>query len=552
MSLWIQNAKIATMDSANPIAASAIVVGNFFAFVGSMQDAEAYLQEHPCPNLSVLDCCGEFLMPGFNDSHMHYLHYAKAKSSVNLFGCTTLSEVIARMRKSFLQNYQTDSGLWLIGEGWNQDYFTDEKRFPTAGDLNQITTEYPIIIMRSCFHIGVLNQKAMELYGISADTVAKFGACVEVDAHGTPNGIVKEEVLDEIKSFLPAPSPQQLLDLLIDSQADLFRYGVTSVQSDDLKYMPSDSVYTMLSLLREAGETGRLRLRIAEQAQLPQKSALDQFFYEKGLDDSFGNRTFKISCVKLLADGSLGARTALMRKPYHDAQGIRGLAVYEQSELDALVLEVHRNNVAVAIHAIGDGAVELSLNAIARAQREYPYLHPRHGIVHCQITDAVQLRRFKELDVLAYIQPIFLDYDMHIVMDRVGPELANTSYAWKTYLDSGVHVAFGTDCPVESFQPLLGIYCAVTRCDLKGNGPFLAEQCITREQALYAYTAAGAYASRDEMVKGQIKPGMYADFITLDTDLLACPANALLCANVTRTYIDGECVYHAKDDSPLP
>lgn len=233
-----------------------------------------------------------------------------------------------------------------------------------------------------------------------------------------------------------------------------------------------------------------------------------------------------------------------MRKPYYDAPDTKGLAVYDQASLDALVLEAHKKNIAVAIHAIGDGAIELCLNAFARARREYPYFHPRHGIVHCQITDAEQLRRFKELDVLAYIQPIFLDYDIHIVTDRVGPELASTSYAWKTYIDSGVHTAFGTDCPVESFRPLPGIYCAVTRCDLKGNGPFLAEQRLTREQALYGYTAAGAYASHDEAVKGKIKAGMYADFITLDTDLLTCPAEALLRANVTRTYIDGTCVYN--------
>ena len=149
MSIWIQNAKIATMDSANPLAESAVVVGGFFAFVGSLQNAEAYLQEHPCPDISVLDCGGEFLMPGFNDSHMHYLHYAKSKSSVDLTGCTALSEVILRMRRGFEQSYRPDSGLWLIGEGWNQDYFTDEKRFPTADDLNEITTEYPLLILLS-------------------------------------------------------------------------------------------------------------------------------------------------------------------------------------------------------------------------------------------------------------------------------------------------------------------------------------------------------------------------------------------------------------------
>lgn len=547
MSIWIKNAKIATMDEENPLAESAVVIGNYFAFVGSQYEVEKYLSDHPCPDMTMLDCNGEFLMPGFNDSHMHYLHYVKSKNSANLTGCKSVENIISSMRKAFENSYDRESGLWLIGEGWNQDYFTGEKRFPTASDLNTITTEYPILIMRSCFHIGILNDKAMKLFGISADKKDEYGSCVEYDANGMPNGIVKEDVLDEIKSFLPAPNAYQLLNSMIDAQSDLYKCGITSIQSDDMKYMPADSIYEMLYLLREAAETGKLRLRIAEQSLLPKKSEIETFLYEKGIRSDFGNRTFKISCVKLLADGSLGARTAYMRKPYNDCESTNGIAIYDQESLDDLVLEVHKNNVPVAIHAIGDGAIELCLNSFERARREYPYVHPRHGIVHCQITDREQLRRFKELDVQAYVQPVFIDYDMHIVYDRVGKDLASTSYAWKTYIESGVHTSFGTDCPVEPFNPLRGIYCAVTRCDLKADGPYLPEQKVTREQALYAYTAAGAYASGDEDIKGKIKAGMLADFITLDNDLLECSDEILLRSKVTRTYIDGKCVYKSNN-----
>jgi len=545
MTLWIKNAVIATMDAENPCADSAIVVNGFFAYAGTEAGAKEYLSKHPSGVVKELDCRGQFLMPGFNDSHMHYLHYAKAKKgAVDLYGCTSLAEVIDRMKQGFAEQYDKNSGLWLSGEGWNHDYFTDEKRFPNSKDLDEVTTEYPMIIMRTCFHVAVLNSKAMELLNINRDTVGQYGAFAETYADGAPNGVIKENVFDDIKANLPAPGLETLLDMMVECQEDLFSYGITSIQSDDFKYTPEGKAYEMMRLIRDASEQGRLKVRMAEQALLTEKETVDQFFDEKGFDDSYGNRSFKISCVKILADGSLGARTALMRNPYHDDPATKGLAIYEnQEDLDYIVMKAHRNNMAAAIHAIGDGAVDMCLNAIERARREMPYLHPRHGIVHCQITDKEQIRRFKELDVIAYIQPVFIDYDMHIVFDRVGKELGDTSYAWKDYIESGVHAPFGTDCPVEGLNPMRGIYCAVTGCDTKGNGPAWPQQILSREQALYGYTAAGAYSSFDEHVKGMIKPGMYADFIMLDKNLLTCPAQEILDTKVLATYINGACVF---------
>ena len=545
MSILIKNAKIATMDSGNPSAEAAVIVDHFFAYVGTEDGALSCLAERQDTDFEVVDCEGQFLMPGFNDSHMHYLHYAKAKkSAVNLSGAASLKEVLVRMKDGFENQYDKESGLWLTGEGWNQDYFTDEKRFPNSKDLDTVTTEYPMIIMRTCFHIAVLNSKAMELLNINKDTVSQYGVFAERYPDRTPNCVIKENVFDDIKANLPAPGLKDLLEMMIECQDDLFAAGITSIQSDDFKYTPEGKAYEMMALLREASESGRLKVRMAEQALLTERETVDQFFDEKGFDDSYGNRNFKISCVKILADGSLGARTAFMRKPYQDDPTTCGLAIYkDQEDLDYLVMKAHKNNMAAAIHAIGDGAVEMCLNAIERARKEMPYVHPRHGIVHCQITDKEQIRRFKELDVIAYIQPVFIDYDMHIVFDRVGKELGDTSYAWKDYIESGVHAPFGTDCPVEDFDPRRGIYCAVTGCDTKGNGPCWPHQILSREQALYGYTAAGAYASFDENVKGKIRPGMYADFITLDTDLLTCADADILNAKVTRTYIGGQKVY---------
>ncbi|MBR5474520.1 MAG: amidohydrolase [Lachnospiraceae bacterium] len=545
MALWIKNAVIATMDSENPKAESAVVMDDFFAYVGSEAGAAEFIEAHAVKDVEEVDMGGQFMLPGFNDSHMHYLHYAKAKKgAVNLTGCTSIKEVLERMKDGFENMYDKNSGLWLSGEGWNHDYFTDEKRFPNSKELDTVTTEYPMIIMRACFHVAVMNSKAMELLNITKETVGQYGVFAETYEDGEPNGVIKENVFDDIKANLPAPSLETLLEMMIDCQDDLFEAGITSIQSDDFKYTPDGHAYEMMHLIREATEQRRMKVRMAEQALLTEKETVDQFFDEKGFDDSYGNRSFKITCVKSLADGSLGARTALMRKPYEDDPSTKGLAIYEtQEELDYLVMKAHRNNMAAAIHAIGDGAVEMCLNAIERARREMPYLHPRHGIVHCQVTDKEQVRRFKELDVIAYIQPVFIDYDMHVIFDRVGKELGDTSYAWKDYIESGVHAPFGTDCPVEDFNPMRGIYCAVTSCDTKGFGPGWPHQILSREQALYGYTAAGAYASFDEDVKGKVKAGMYADFITVDTNLLTCADEEILGAKFTRTYINVKKVF---------
>ena len=543
MSLWIKNANIATMDEQNPVATSAVVIGDFFAYVGDEAGAAAFLAEHPQKELHELDCKGQFLLPGFNDSHMHYMHYCKAKMGANLGPSSSIDDLVARMKDFFDNRYDKTSGLWVTGEGWNQDNFTDEKRFPNNRDLDAVTTEYPILVMRTCFHVGAMNSKAMEILGIDRNTVGKYGEYAELWPDGTPNGVVKEIVLDDIKCNLPAPSLDQLLEKLIESQTDLFEYGITSIQSDDFKYFPDGGAYDMMARIRKASDRGELKLRIAEQALMYSLEEMETFFDENGWDDSFGNRSFKISCIKLLADGSLGARTAFMRQPYADDPTTKGLALFSQEDLDAMVWKAHENNMAAAIHAIGDGAIEMCLDAIEKARKGMPHLHPRHGIVHCQITDEKQLQRFKELDVIAYIQPVFIDYDMHIVFDRVGKTLGDTSYAWKTLIESGVKAPFGTDCPVENFDPFRGIYCAATGKDTQGRGPAWPQQILSRQQALYGYTAAGAYSSFDETVKGKIQPGMYADFITLDTDLLTCADEDILKAKVTATYINGNCVF---------
>lgn len=536
MALWIKNADILTMDRRRPRAQSAVVAEGAFAFVGTAAETEEFLRRYPQPELQQLDCGGQQLLPGFNDSHMHWLHYVKARMGADLRGCRSLKAVLEEMARFLREEFDPRSGLWLMGEGWNQDFFTDEKRFPTREDLDGISREIPIFIMRTCYHIGALNTPALAALGLTEQT-AEWGDFLERDGQGRLTGVVKEALLDAIKSRIPTPDERELARRMAREQVRLFEKGVTSVQSDDFLYAPRP--YVLMEELLRLSRQGTLQLRIGEQVVLPTWEDMDRFFDQERLDGGFGDRRVKYACVKLLADGSLGARTAYLLRPYADAPETCGLPIYRQEELTRLVCRAHAHNMAVAIHAIGDGAVQMCQNAIRQARETMPWHRPRHGIVHCQITDQAQVRAFRELELIAYVQPVFLDYDIHIVKERVGQALADTSYAFRDYMEEGVCTAFGTDCPVEDFDPMRGIYCAVTRRDLQGRGPYRPDQAVTRRQALYAYTAAGAYASRDEDWKGRIAPGFAADFITVDHDLLTCPAREILQTRVTRTFIDG-------------
>lgn len=540
--LLLTNGIIATMDASRPLAEAAVVDQGHFAYVGSSSDAADFAARFAHGPCEMVDLEGRFLLPGFNDSHLHFIHYVKTKLSVDLFGTTSLADLQQRLRRG-LERFDPSSGRWLLGEGWNQEQFTDVRRFPTCHDLDQVSTQVPILILRSCFHVGAMNSKAMALLGIDRTTVERYGVFAERDADGAPNGVVKENVLDDIKASLPSVGLEELLEQTVAAQQDLFALGLTSIQSDDFKYAPEEKPYEMIAGLRRLAENGQFKLRMAEQALLTEPDTLEEFFARGGHQFGGSNR-FRISTAKILADGSLGARTAFLQAPYADQPDQTGLPIYaDQAELDHLVLAAHRRNMPVAVHAIGDGGAEIVLQAVARARAEIPWLHPRHGLVHCQIMTPDQLERMKQLDMTAFVQPVFINGDMHIAPARLGPDRLKHSYSWGDMAKLEIPMAFGTDCPVEHLQPLEGIYCAVTRRDFQGAGPFLPEQALTPWQALYGYTAGSAYASGEEHIKGQIRPGYLADFVIMDRDLLHCPPEELLSAQVLRTYVDGQCVY---------
>lgn len=538
----IKNACIHTMDDHRPLATAALIDRGKFVFVGSEQGARVFLARQGQQPQEV-DLGGKLMLPGLNDSHMHFIHYAKGFRSVNLTGVQSIAEIQSKMKAALAQRDPADQ-TWLEGEGWNQDFFTQgEQRFPTRADLDAVSPQVPMMVMRACFHIGVLNSAALAAIGLNKQTAAQYPGLVDVDAGGEPNGIIKESFLDDTKAVISSLDLETMKGIILQAQEQLLAQGVTSVQSDDVGYTPKADYHLLFTAFAQLEQQGKLHLRVAEQCLLQKKELIEEFFAQ-GYDQNWGSDFFRPSCIKLLADGSLGARTAALRQPYADDATTQGLEMFTQEQLDELVLASHQRGMATAIHAIGDRAIEMALDAIERAQKLCPQQNPRHGIVHCQITDAGLLRRFRQLDVLAFVQPIFIDYDRNICRSRVGDALTGSSYAWKSLYENDVHTCLGTDCPVEKFDPLPNLYTAVTRKGLSGDKtPFLPQEALSLEQALKCYTIEGAYASGEEQIKGSITPGKLADFIVLDRNLFETDPEEILQAQVLQTWVGGQCYY---------
>ncbi|HML37215.1 MAG TPA: amidohydrolase [Bacillota bacterium] len=538
----LTNGNIRTMDGRCERAEAMVTKDNKFAYVGTESGARNYLKESG-EAYEEIDLGGHLVLPAFNDSHMHFIHFAKNIRSVNLSGTTSIREVIERL-KAGLERRDPAEKAWLEGDGWNHDYFQDEKRFPNKFDLDEVTDEVPMLVIRTCSHIGVLNSAAMREIGLNKETASQYGDLAEVLPDGEPNGVIKENLLGDVKIKISNLNLETLKEIIPLAQEKLLEQGITSVQSDDIGYLSGSDYELLFKAFQDLEEAGKLRMRLGEQCLLETVPQIKEFF-GKGYNVGWGSEKLRVTCIKLLEDGSLGARTAALRKPYADDAAATGLILHPQEELDELVALSHQNGCPVAIHAIGDRAIENALNSIEKVRKNDPK-NIRHGIVHCQITDEAQLDRFGKLDVLAFIQPIFIDYDMNIVYDRVGQELAETSYAWKTLIDKGVHASIGSDSPVEAFDSMPNIYSAVARKNITGKEKrvFLPEQKMTMEEAIHAFTVEGAYASGEEAVKGTIAAGKLADFIVLDHDLFNLNnEEEILDTKVLATFFDGELAY---------
>ena len=521
------NGRVYTGDL--PLQEAFLVEDGDFTFVGSTKEVLAMEAD------ILTDLEGSFVCPGFNDSHMHLLGLGRALSVAPLWLHTgSMEEMLECLRQQC-----PSQGGWILGRGWNQDLFRDEQRMPDRHDLDKVSVDAPVCAIRACGHALSLNTRALELLCITADTPQPEGGEIRTE-NGVPNGLLFDNAMDLATLKLPVPGKEELKQMLRMACAAVNSRGITSVQSDDYVAFPGLTPEKVNEAFRELEQEGSLTVRVYEQANLTEVHALQHFLASGERRDT---PMFKIGPLKLLGDGALGARTAYLSSPYADAPQTRGLSVFTQEQFDSLIGCANENGMQIAVHCIGDASLDMVLSSLRKALSNHPRWDHRHGIVHCQITRPDQLDAIADLGLHVYAQSIFLDYDLHIVEARCGAELAQSSYSWKTLMEKGCTVSNGSDCPVEQPDVMAGIQCAVTRRDLKGRGPYLESEAFTLQEALDSFTKAGAYASFEEDIKGQIKAGMLADFTVLGADPFETEAAALKDIPIRSTWLGGMQVF---------
>ena len=508
-----------------------------FAMVGANDAVRA-----AAGDAEAVDLQGRFVCPGFNDSHMHIVSYGTALNTALLADHTESLRDMLECVKAFAAENPPAPGDWIRGRGWNHDYFTDVHRMPNRYDLDEISTDYPILLTRCCGHVLTVNSKALELLGITAESVSPVGGEIGME-NGEPDGRLYDAAMELAYDACPAPDKDMLKRMIRLSLKMLNECGITSVHSDDYSSFSHLPWQTVKAAFEELEADGELTVRVYEQSNFTDIAEYKEFL-AAGNNTGVGSDLFRTGPLKIVEDGSLGARTAYMSRPYADDPNAIGFPIVPKAEFEELVDCANAAGMQVAVHAIGDKCLDYVLDAVDKALQKNPRADHRHGVVHCQISRGDQLERIAKLGMHVYAQAIFIDYDAHIVEDRVGKELAATSYAWKTLLGKGVSVSNGTDCPVETPYPLKGIQCAVTRTPLKEDIPaYLPEEAFTVKEALDIYTIGGAYASFEEDKKGLIKAGYLADFAVLDQDVFSVPVNAIKDIKVLATYLGGKKVF---------
>lgn len=547
-----------------PLTEAFVVESGRFVFAGSSEEALNMACSEGGDSLVNLK--GRFVCSGFNDSHMHLLSFGNLLTRAQLAERTGSLADMVQCLKEFKKEHQMEEGWekenleqegqaeaktvrWLVGRGWNQDYFADVDRMPNRYDLDQVSEKIPVCAVRACGHCLVVNSKALELLGVTKGTPQPDGGRIGME-DGEPDGRFFDNAMDMVYERIPAPDKEALKDMIRSACRQLNRFGITSCQSDDYCVFSNVPWQEVNQVYKELEESGELTVRVYEQSNFAGLDKLQEFV-EAGNCTGVGSELFRIGPLKLLGDGSLGSRTAYLSRPYADDSSTCGIPVFSQETLDEMIGYADRHGMQVAVHTIGDACLDRVLGAYEKvwAEHQMSRKERRHGVVHCQITRPDQLEKIAAMNLHVYAQSIFLDYDIQIVEPRVGEKLASTSYSWKTLMKKGVSVSNGSDCPVELPDVMAGIQCAVTRKNLKGTtGPYLPDEAFTVQEALDSYTKEGARASFEEKVKGQIQPGMMADFVVLEENPFAADPAEIKNIKILGTYLGGRQVFDISMD----
>ena len=512
-------------------------------FTGSAAKAESKYE-----GKETIDLQGKVLLPSVGDSHLHFYAYCQTLTTVDLAGCTTRKEAFERLRK---KAEETPKGMWIKGSNFDQSKWKDtEDQIPTNKELDEITTDHPMVIKRCCLHAVVANTPAMQEAKIGNGYVFGTGGLVELNQDGSPNGIFREQASKIFDDIVPDPLLDKEVKAKLMSQVlkEASALGITMFHTYAAAIWNfSEDLETYQDLDRK----GLLPVRMS--------ICLDEMYEKPPLTDAEKNdpyRKVQYGTFKIFTDGSFGARSAALMEPYSDDPSTKGIMVIDQEDLNEKTYTAYVNGLQPATHCIGDGGLEAAILAIEytldRCRKEgwseadiaarLPF-----RLIHVQLCSEEQLARLKKLPVIFDIQPVFLCTDLHWIEQRLGPDRIKDSYTWKRYIDNGFICCGGSDCPVESFNPWIGIYAAATRQDLDGTpkGGWYPEELVSIYEAYCMFSKNVPYANGEQDYMGTLETGKFADMIVIDRDLFQGDANDILNVRVLKTYLAGDEVYSA-------
>ncbi len=493
------------------------------------------------PQTEVIDLGGRFVMPGFNDAHLHLADAGMQRLSVDLTGVKTLDELRARIQAR-VGKAKPDE--WILGGGWDETLWPIPT-LPSRWDIDEVADGHPVLLDRVDGHLALASTRALQLASITLASRDPEGGKIDRDANGQPTGILRETAKKPVQAAIPQLTREERRRGIEVALEDLAEHGVTSAQD----YSPE---FESFQIYEDLEKEGKLTVRISE--WLPFDDVVEELKVKRSLHPQT-DLMLHTGMVKGFMDGSLGGHTAALLQPYADDPKNSGLPRYEAAKLNEMAKERVLAGFQLGFHAIGDEGIQMALDAFAEAEKaaKEAKVKAANGgddfrlrIEHAQVTTPAQIARFKELKVIASVQPCHLLTDMRWANERLGPKRAATSYAWASFLSKGVTLAFGTDYPVEPVSPFRGLYAAVTRKSENGKQEYFPEQKLTMDQAISAYTVGSAFAEFEEKEKGKLAPGMLADFVVLDRDLTATSAEKVLAIKVLRTVVGGKTVYEAK------
>jgi predicted amidohydrolase YtcJ len=529
--LVIRNAKVWTGDKTLPVAQAVAVLGDRIVAVGSNADADVWRGA----STKMIDAGGKLLLPGFNDAHVHFVSGGQQLDNVQLNDATSPEEFTRRIAA---RAKVTAKGEWILGGNWDETKW-NPPNMPTKDLIDAATPDTPVFVSRYDGHMGLANSVALKLAGITANTPDPPGGTIVRDAQGNPTGALKDAATDYIDKVIPELTLDQRMQVVKRALAHAASLGVTSVQHMEASYADI-AVYS--ELLRR----GELTTRIYAAPLITQMD--DQA--KIGIGRAFGGPFLRIGALKAYADGSLGSGTAYFYEPFLNQGNNRGLLSDEMHPISLMrdrMMKADAAGLQICTHAIGDEGISTILDLYTEVIRAHGDADRRFRIEHAQHMSAKDFERFAQLHVIASVQPYHAIDDGRFAESHIGHDRASRTYAFRTFLDHGVRLAFGTDWEVAPLNPLLGIYAAVTRATLDGKNPngWFPEQKLTVAEAVEAYTMGSAYAEFQEKEKGSITPGKLADIVLVSDDIFSIDPSKIRDATVLKTIVGGRIVWDA-------